>query len=137
MPRTIYRIDRPRASVGPRVSNLKSPISNISGLKSQISNSEFEQTGGSLRRLPPVDAPAFPGTLLPNSPRPGRRGIGGQCHPELIMSRMIRPLRWLMLIASGCVLLQATTGCTQQLIAIQTALLGGIAYGVYILARNV
>ena len=54
------------------------------------------------------------------------------------MSRMNRPLRWLMLIATGCMLFQATTAqCDLTLQALQTALLGGIAGGLYYLARNV
>ena len=50
--------------------------------------------------------------------------------------RLNRYARWLMLIGSGAVLLQAT-GCQFAMEALQTGLLGGIAGGLYYLARNV
>lgn len=53
------------------------------------------------------------------------------------MSRMNRPLRWVMLIASGCMLFQSTSQCDLQLQFIQTGLLAGIAGGMYYLARNI
>jgi hypothetical protein len=52
--------------------------------------------------------------------------------------RFVRPLRWLVLAATGCMLFQANTAqCDLTLQALQTALLGGIAGGMYFLARNV
>ena len=48
-----------------------------------------------------------------------------------------RCLRWLALIASGAMMLQTTAGCTDTLLAVQTAILAGIGGGVYYLARNV
>ena len=44
--------------------------------------------------------------------------------------------RWLILIASGAVLLQAT-GCEFVMQALQTGFLGAMTAGIYYLARNV
>ena len=52
------------------------------------------------------------------------------------MSRLNRPLRWLVLIATGSMLLQTATQCDLGLQAAQTALLGGIAGGIYYIARH-
>jgi hypothetical protein len=51
---------------------------------------------------------------------------------------MNRPLRWLTLIATGCMMFQVNpTQCDLTLQLLQTGLLGGIAGGMYFLARNV
>jgi hypothetical protein len=52
------------------------------------------------------------------------------------MSRMNRTLRWLLLIAAGCILFQTTAQCTFNE-GLQTVILAGIGGGVYYLARNV
>ena len=50
--------------------------------------------------------------------------------------RRSRLLRWVMLIATGSMMLQIPS-CELTLQAISTALLGGIAGGMYYLAKNV
>ena len=51
-------------------------------------------------------------------------------------SRLNRWSRWLVLIGSGAVMLQAT-GCQFAMEALQTGFLGAITGGVFWLARNV
>lgn len=53
------------------------------------------------------------------------------------MFNWTRALRWMMVIASGSMLLQVDAGCMPALEAIQTAILAGIGGGVYFLARNI
>jgi hypothetical protein len=52
------------------------------------------------------------------------------------MSRFSRAYRWLTLVGTSAFLFQGAS-CDLTLQAIQTALLGGIAGGLYYLARNV
>ncbi len=53
-----------------------------------------------------------------------------------MLRKLNRCSRWLTLIASGAVLLQAT-GCDFVMQALQTGFLGAITGGVYYLARNI
>lgn len=78
-----------------------------------------------------IDGSGEGGTLGIDSP-PGVAPRPRAFHSEIRMNRM---LRWSALFAAGAMMFQAS--CDLNLQYLQTALLGGIAGGLYFLARNV
>jgi len=93
--------------------------------------------------LVPVDSGALRDRLhrdrVDGRGRMPARPAAGSCRDEAEMRMLRKPNRWshwMMLIASGAVLLQAP-GCTEFLELAQTGLLAALAGTTFFLARNV